>query len=312
MLDTTSYILGKKAGGGEEPTGTINITENGITNVKSYATADVNVQPNLESKEITITENTTTLIEPTTGKDGLSSVSVITNVPVGDDWSDIGYSSTPSIITDVHEYSAQIYDTFNPLTQKFENNREITICPLINTSERTRGFDNYFKNCTSLIEVPAIVVNPTTDQTLANMFNNCSKLEYIDLSNFITSNVKTLTNMFYNCSKLKNIDISNFNLGITFFVDNLFYGCSLLENINFGNNLTFEAITSMKNMFQGCKNLNDNTLNTILRLLTTATSYTGTKTLAWLGFTSSNYPASRIQALSNYQDFIDAGWSIGY
>lgn len=31
-----------------------------------------------------------------------------------------------------------------------------------------------------------------------------------------------------------------------------------------------------------------------------------------LGFSSNAYPKSRIQALSNYQDFINAGWSIGY
>lgn len=70
----------KSTGYTGEPTGTIEITENGIHNVKQYASASVDVEPNLESKEVTINENTTTLIEPSEGKDGLSSVSVITNV----------------------------------------------------------------------------------------------------------------------------------------------------------------------------------------------------------------------------------------
>ena len=95
-MDVISYAMGKKAGGGEEPTGTIDITTNGITNVKSYASANVNVQPDLESKTVTITENTTTLIEPTTGKDGLSSVSVITNVS--------GPVSVPSKDVDFYDY----------------------------------------------------------------------------------------------------------------------------------------------------------------------------------------------------------------
>ena len=36
------------------------------------------------------------------------------------------------------------------------------------------------------------------------------------------------------------------------------------------------------------------------------------KNLSEQGFTSANYPATRIQALPHYQDFVSAGWSIGY
>lgn len=115
-MDIISYAMGKKKGG-VQPTGEIKITQNGITNVSGYATADVDVapvlqkksltinsntttkiepdsnydgleevnittdvQPDLESKSITITENKTTLVQPTEGKDGLSSVSITTNV----------------------------------------------------------------------------------------------------------------------------------------------------------------------------------------------------------------------------------------
>ena len=53
-------------------------------------------------------------------------------------------------------------------------------------------------------------------------------------------------------------------------------------------------------------------LNNILLSCISATSYTETKTLTQLGIYSYRYPASRIQALPNYQDFLNAGWTTGY
>ena len=58
--------------GGITPIGTVVITENGIHNVTQYADADVQVQPNLQSK--TVTQNGT--VTPDQGYDGLSSVVV--------------------------------------------------------------------------------------------------------------------------------------------------------------------------------------------------------------------------------------------
>ena len=93
-MELTSYLLGKKAGGGSGSnlqTKSLTVTENGSTTITpdenydgmSKVNLTTNVQPNLESKSITITENTTTTITPTTGKDGLSSVEVVTNVSGG-------------------------------------------------------------------------------------------------------------------------------------------------------------------------------------------------------------------------------------
>lgn len=63
---------------GITPTGTVNITQNGTHDVTQYASANVNVQPNLQSK--TVTENGT--VTPDQGYDGLSQV--VVNVSGGD------------------------------------------------------------------------------------------------------------------------------------------------------------------------------------------------------------------------------------
>lgn len=76
--------------------------------------------------------------------------------------------------------------------------------------------------------------------------------------------------------------------------------------------LSFELCTNFTNMFYNTPNIDDNTLNNILLTLANNTVYTGTKTLATLGLDSVNYPANRIQALSNYNIFTIAGWAIGY
>lgn len=57
---------------GIHPTGTKNITQNGTHDVTEYASANVSVQPNLQSK--TVTQNGT--VTPDQGYDGLSSVVV--------------------------------------------------------------------------------------------------------------------------------------------------------------------------------------------------------------------------------------------
>lgn len=63
--------------------GTINISSNGTHDVTDYATAEVDVQPNLQSKTVTITSNGSQTVTPSTGKDGLSSVAITVNVPTG-------------------------------------------------------------------------------------------------------------------------------------------------------------------------------------------------------------------------------------
>ena len=58
-FDITSYMIGKNAGGGgggDEPTGTIDITSNGIHNVKKYAEAKVQVPGPSGTKQVTISD----------------------------------------------------------------------------------------------------------------------------------------------------------------------------------------------------------------------------------------------------------------
>ena len=63
-------------------------------------------------------------------------------------------------------------------------------------------------------------------------------------------------------------------------------------------------------MFSNCPSLSDESLNNILAMCTNASSYTRTKTLAYIGLTLEQ--AEKCMTMSNYQAFLDAGWTTGY
>lgn len=301
-MDVTSYLLGKKAGGGtpiNNQNKDITITENGTTTVSADAgytglgTVGVttNVQPDLESKSVTITENTTTTITPTTGKDGLSEVEVTTNVP----------TSGP----DLSEY---FRDTIQSGTGRqpgwLKSIKKIGVPLTVNGSDLSYAFYKFSGTAISTINGTSNVTN------MSYMFGDCSNITNLDLSSFDTSNVTNMNSMFNNCPNLTSISWgNNFDTSNVTNMDSMFFNCSSLQNFPI---LNASSVTNMNRMFFSCQNLTDTSLDNVLQMCISATNYTGTKTIAFL-WEYTNYPsADRIQALPHYQDFIDAGWTIGY
>lgn len=87
----------------------------------------------------------------------------------------------------------------------------------------------------------------------------------------------------------------------------MFRDCRNLQTIPL---LDTSNVTIMGSMFDGCRNLSDESLNNILAMCTNAAKITSNKTLKYIGLTEEQ--ANICQSLSNYQDFINAGWTTGY
>ena len=154
-------------------------------------------------------------------------------------------------------------------------------------------------NC--IKQIPQLDTSNVT--TMNNMFANCSSLATIPLLN--TSNVTSMTYMFNNCSSLTTIpqlDTSNVTS-----MYHMFNNCTSLITIPV---LDTSSVTGINNMVNNCSSLSNDSLNNILAMLTNATSYTGTKTLAYIGLSETQ--ATTCTTLSNWTACETAGWTTGY
>lgn len=176
------------------------------------------------------------------------------------DWSEIGYEDTPQNVIEDFNYAKTIYDnwdnTVTNLANKFENDTNLIILPLVDTSNATIMVD-FCNGCTNLQNVAMLNTENVTNMALA--FNSCQRLKHIPVLD--TS---------------KCINLNNFVQG------------------------TFELTNeSLDNILQMCANSKSD-------------GYIGTKTLYGVGLRNTYYSSATIQALPHYQDFINAGWTIGY
>ena len=180
---------------------------------------------------------------------------------------------TKADVNIVSEYNAKILTTG---VNKQSAYRLITELPIIDTSNMTI-FTNFFAYFYNLKEIPLVDTSKAT--SLQGFCQSCQSIKSIP--QFNTINAYGLNNSFNGCTNLENVPILNTN-----------------------------KVNNFSNAFYNCPKLSNDSLNNILQMCINATSYTGTKTLEEIGLTSTQ--ATTCQSLSNYQAFLDAGWTTGY
>lgn len=178
------------------------------------------------------------------------------------------------IISYITEISAQLdTSSVTNMANMFNGCINLTTIPLLDTSSVT-NMGGMFQNCTNLTEIPLLDTSKVTN--MQYMLNNCTSLTTIPLLD--TSNVINMYHMFDGCTNLTTIPL-----------------------------LDTSSLNDMQYMFYSCTNLSDESLNNILAMCTNATSYTSTKTLRYIGLTSTQ--TNKCKTLSNYSAFTSAGWT---
>lgn len=135
-------------------------------------------------------------------------------------------------------------------------------------------------------------------------------IEVLDLSKEDLSSFTSCMNSFYGWTTLKKVTMPENTSYITS-VQQMFMGCTALEEFNYfdiSNVTTEDGIRNM--LIDGGGKLTDETLNTLLLML--SETRIPDKSKAFRRVAGYTYPQARLQTLSNYQKFIDAGWSYEY
>lgn len=169
------------------------------------------------------------------------------------------------------------------------------------------GFDNTPQSIMSIYNYSKQIYDDWDDTaSLYDKFAEDKKLVIFPKVS-IGSGQTTMERTFFNCTNLLEIGEIDTSGMYTFSVT--FSGCT---NLKYLPVFDLSAATYIKNFVANCPNLTDEALDNILQTCISAVNITN-RTLAHIGISNATvYPQSRIQALPHYEDFIDAGWTIGY
>ena len=210
------------------PTGNIEITENGVYNVREKETANVNI-PVLKLGTKNITENGVYKASDDE-LDGYSEVNVETSgVDINDYFKPTIAGATNTQYTNgINAIIKKIPDTItltgDSCASMFQYCAAITTIPPLDTS-RVIDMSKMFFNCDSLQTIPPL--NTSEVINMAVMFENCTSLQAIPAMD--TSKVTRFSETFYKCSALTSLPLLNMSSATN--LANILYKASNIINI---------------------------------------------------------------------------------
>lgn len=210
------------------PTGNIEITKNGIYNVREKETANVNI-PVLKLGTKNITENGVYKASDDE-LDGYSEVNVETSgVDINDYFKPTIAAATNTQYTNgINAIIKKIPDTItltgDSCASMFQYCAAITTIPPLDTSG-VNYMHKMFFHCDALQTIPPLNTSKVTN--MVSMFEGCTSLQTIPAID--TSKVTNFTDTFYSCSALTSLPLLNMSSATN--LANILYKASNIINI---------------------------------------------------------------------------------
>lgn len=241
-----NFQVGNTASGGSPASGTIEISENGVYDVRTFAEADV--QTPVPSGKINITENGTDI---DVSDYALADVDVERGVSIDEDYT-ISEGVLTAVTTELDgDVVANIPDGVTTIgNTAFMDNKIITnvVMPdsvlTVNNGTIAGNPIGAFAGCSNLNN---IVLSTNLEKIANSMFADCKKLISLNLPNGVN---EIGTYAFYRCTGLTTVNIPNSVTVIGYYA---FSGCTNLTSF-----IVPDSVTSIgNNAFSGCTSLTD-------------------------------------------------------
>lgn len=282
---------------GTVPTGTINISQNGIVDVTNYASADVQVPTTAPAYYIDKTKDANNKLV------GGSTVINLTGVTDVDAYGlSYAYAGNTSITGTVDFSSLTSISGYYALNNCFSGCTGITGINLsgLTVVSGSNSCQSVCRNCTGITSVDLSNLKNVAQNAFNQAFNGCTGLTSINIGGIsFVKNSSAFSSFCSGCSSLNAVNLGSLNVvrGATQVFQYAFSNCTGLTSIDLSSLIHVSSTNVFGGIFSGCTNLTSVNLSSLAKIGTyndLSQAFQNCTSLASLSFPNLAYTATNM------------------